>query len=124
MDDALVNKRFFKPEHKAAVLNAPPGYLERLGIPVIGDLSNKSSLDFIQAFVTDKTALLPLAPNMIRALKPDGLLWLCYPKGGSKVKTDLNRDILWAEMGKFGLAGVAMVSIDDTWSAMRFRPKR
>ncbi len=124
MDNALIRKLFFKPEYKAAVLNAPPGYLERLGIPVIGDLTAKSSLDFIQAFATKKTDLLPLVPGMIKALKSDGLLWLCYPKGGSKVNTDLNRDILWAEMGKFGLAGVAMVSIDDTWSAMRFRPKR
>jgi len=55
-------------------------------------------------------------------LKKDGLFWICYPKGSSKIKTDLNRDILWAAMGKFGLAGVSLISIDNVWSAMRFRP--
>ncbi len=60
--------------------------------------------------------------NSMPTLKPDGLLWICYPKGGSRVKTDLNRDILWEEMKKYKLAGVAMVSVDNVWSAMRFRP--
>jgi hypothetical protein len=122
MDDALANKLFFKPEYRAAILDAPEDYLERLGIPVIGDLSVRSSLDFIQVFVTAKINLLPIMPDLIRALKPNGLLWISYPKGGSKVQTDLNRDILWAETAKFGLAGVAMISIDEIWSAMRFRP--
>jgi hypothetical protein len=57
-----------------------------------------------------------------RSLKSDGLLWICYPKGSSKMKTDLNRDILWGQMEKFGLAGVSLVSVDEVWSDMRFRP--
>jgi len=86
------------------------------------DLSGKVGLDFIQAFIREKKELPSPVPNIIKALKPDGLLWLSYPKGTSKVKIDLNRDILWAEMARYGLAGVALVSLDDTWSAMRFRP--
>lgn len=58
----------------------------------------------------------------MRYLKPDGMFWISYPKQTSKVKTDLNRDILWKLMEKHGLAGVAMISIDNVWSAMRFRP--
>ena len=58
----------------------------------------------------------------IRAAKHDGLLWISYPKGSSKVKTDLNRDILRGLLHKEGLDAVAMISIDDVWSAMRFRP--
>ena len=123
MDGELVKKLSFKREYRAAVINAPPDYLDRLGIPVIGDLSMRSSLDFIQVFFSNRLDFLLQIPKIIRALEPEGLLWICYASEGSRVPTDLNRYILWAEMAKFGMACVAMISIDKTWSAMRFRPK-
>lgn len=53
-----------------------------------------------------------------------GLLWLCYPKGTAKIKTDLNRDVLRETVAaRHGLEGVSLVAIDDTWSAMRFRSR-
>lgn len=56
-------------------------------------------------------------------LRGDPMLWVCYPKGGSGVATDLNRDVLWRALWPRGLRPVAQVSLDDTWSAMRFRPQ-
>ena len=47
---------------------------------------------------------------------------MCYPKGGRKAGTDLNRDILWNLMQGRGLVGVTLVAVDNEWSAMRFRP--
>ena len=52
---------------------------------------------------------------------PGGRLWVVYPKGGKSVGTDINRDILHQRLGERGLTGVAMVSYDDRWSAMRLR---
>lgn len=54
-------------------------------------------------------------------LRGDPLLWICYPKGG--VDTDLNRDILWHWLWPRGLRPVSQISLDETWSAMRFRPQ-
>ena len=54
-------------------------------------------------------------------LKPKGLMWVSYPKGGSKVETDLNRDIIWQYGKTIGLSAVAQVAIDETWSAMRLK---
>ena len=122
MDEALVNKLLFDREYQAAILNPPPDYLDRIGIPVMDDISIKSSLDFIQMFATSKLEFLLQLPQVMRALKPGGLLWISYSRDSSKMPADMNRYILWAEMAKFGMAAVAMVSIDDTWSAMRFQP--
>jgi hypothetical protein len=80
-------------------------------------------LDFVHLFVKDKAGLDTLVAQALRSLKDDGIFWISYPKGSAKVKTDLNRDILWKLMEKRGFEGVAMVSIDKAWSAMRFRPK-
>ncbi len=53
----------------------------------------------------------------------DGLLWLAYPKGSSGLPTDLTRDSMTALTDPIaGLTGVTLVSIDETWSAMRLRP--
>ncbi|APV45177.1 hypothetical protein Dform_01859 [Dehalogenimonas formicexedens] len=122
MDEELIKKLLFKREYQAAILNAPPDYLDRIGIPVMDDISIRASLDFIQVFVTGKLEFLLQLPKILRALKPGGYLWVSYSSDNSKIPADVNRYILWAEMAKFGMAGVAMIAIDDTWSAMRFQP--
>jgi hypothetical protein len=55
---------------------------------------------------------------------PDGLdrlAWIACPKAG-KLGTDLNRDILAALVADRGVRPVRQVAIDETWSALRFRP--
>ena len=109
---------------RAAIVGAPSGYLELLGVLPAGvELvpPDSGGLDFLQVFVADLPAL-RAAIGTLRNVKPDGLLWVCYPKGGRRSGTDLNRDILWAELDSHGLTGVTLVAIDEIWSAMRFRP--
>ncbi len=48
-----------------------------------------------------------------------GILWIAYPKGG---RADINRDSLWPMVAVHGLRPITQVAIDDTWSALRFRP--
>jgi hypothetical protein len=45
-------------------------------------------------------------------------LWLAYPKPNG----DVNRDSLWPILAEHGLWPIGQVSLDDRWSAMRFRP--
>jgi hypothetical protein len=122
---ALARKLLVKPGHRLSLFNAPAGYRERLeplpaGATVVE--TDGDGLDFVQLFVKDAGELERIGPSALRAVKPDGLLWICYPKGGVKAGTDLNRDILWQKVGEMGLAGVTLVAVDETWSAMRFRP--
>jgi len=121
----LARKLLVKPGHRMAVINAPPGYADQLQpLPEGAELVDrpKMAVDVVQVFLRDCGDLDRAAPAAVKAMKPDGLLWVCYPKGGKKAGTDLNRDILWERMGRqSGLVGVTLVSVDDTWSAMRFR---
>ena len=55
-------------------------------------------------------------------IEPDSVLWFAYPKGTSKIKTDINRDTIRMTGDEFGITTVTAISIDDTWSALRFRP--
>ncbi|HJW87962.1 MAG TPA: hypothetical protein VJ565_00600 [Dehalococcoidia bacterium] len=121
---ALARRLQLKAGQQAVVIGAPPGYANELGVEVSTGLAGRpdASAEFIQMFVKSSRGVEDLVPAVLRVLRHDGLLWISYPKGTSKVKTDLNRDILWKAMERFGLAGVSMVSIDGVWSAMRFRP--
>ena len=82
----------------------------------------EGSYDFVQLFVKDQAELERFSPAAFKAVKYDGLLWVCYPKQTGKIKSDLNRDILWRLMEATGLSPVMQIAIDETWSALRFRP--
>ena len=73
-------------------------------------------------FINNLAEASQLVPEAMRTVKPDGLLWVAYPKGASGVKTDVNRDRLWQALEPTGWRPVRQVALDDTWSAMRFRP--
>src|SRR5712691_4365341 len=110
----------------------PPGYLMVLP-PAPADLytalQDSTVYDVVQLFVSNTDELRALGPSAIRAVKPDGLLWIAYPKGGPTVgATDLpatpwwtKRDVLGEITGETGYKPVAFVKIDDTWTALRFK---
>jgi len=80
--------------------------------------SRKPSLpmpaDFKQALSAEPAAL--------DALRPDGVLWISYPKAGA-LGTDLTRDRGFELIQRAGYEGVLQVAVDETWSALRFKPR-
>jgi hypothetical protein len=61
-----------------------------------------------------------LAAHRDRLARPD-ILWVAYPKAN---RADINRDTLWPMLGEHGMRPVTQVSVDEVWSALRFRPYR
>jgi hypothetical protein len=121
----LSKKLGVRPGQRILIMNAPQGYVEDLGpLPEGVELADASEgkLDFVHLFVTDVAELEHLGPVAIDAVEHDGLLWISYPKRSSKVETDLTRDVGWDVVARAGLRPVTQVSIDETWSALRFRP--
>lgn len=76
----------------------------------------------MQIFVKDKAELGRLIPQVWSALKPESLLWISFPKGSSKIQTDLTRDQGWEVVQEFDLKWVNLVSVNATWSAFSLRP--
>ena len=123
---SLAKKLLIKPDMRIGVLNAPEGFTALMGdLPagarVVAD-AEPGSLDVVLFFVKSLAELAAVAPQAMALVKYDALAWMAYPKKTSKIKTDINRDNSWAQMGGLGFAGIAMVALDETWSAMRFRP--
>jgi hypothetical protein len=125
MATTLINKLRIGPGQSMLVLNAPEGYISELGeLPEGAKISQAAEgvFDFVQLFVRSIAELEELAPSALKSINFDGLLWFCYPKQSSKNKTDINRDSGWNVVKQAGLRPVTQVAIDDTWSALRFRP--
>ena len=55
-------------------------------------------------------------------LKPESVLWIAFPKGASKIKTDLTRDKGWETVQRMDLKWVNLISVNETWSAFALRP--
>ena len=123
-DKSITQKLFIKPGIKFLLVNPPDGYLTRMGELPIGTilLSDSSCIvEAIQVFVSNRTELEAQLPRLKELLAPKGMLWVTYHKGTSRVKTDINRDMINAYALTLGLEGVAMISIDDDWSALRLK---
>ena len=59
-------------------------------------------------------------PKLKSSLAQDGLLWISWPKGASKIKTDLNENVV-REIGLgAGLVDVKVCAVDDVWSGLKF----
>ena len=120
----LAKKLKLKPGLHAAVVGAPAGYLENLGPPegVTVSTTLDGSQDWIQVFVRTSAELADIVEPLRASLSPTGLAWISYPKGSSKMQTDLTRDKGWEPLEGSDLMWLSLVSIDDTWSAFGMRP--
>jgi hypothetical protein len=125
-DLSLVKKLFIKPGMKIGIINAPEGYREQLdelppGAEVV-ESPAPASLDQLHLFVRSIAELNEQLPAALPLIKYDAHLWIAYPKKSSKIKTDISRDVGWDAVRQAGLEGVSLISLDETWSMMRFRP--
>jgi hypothetical protein len=110
-----------KPGQSVATVAAAPGEVPSAvtdGIQVSG---TAETADVIVAFVRAKAELDTVAVPAIEAARHDKLAWIAYPKAG-QLGTDLNRDILVKSLTGQGVQPVRQISIDEVWSALRFRP--
>ena len=105
------------------VLNLPATLVQafaKLTYTTTWDKKTKSANTLV--FINNKKEYLAFLNNGLKNIVVDSVLWFAYPKGTSNIKTDINRDIIRVTGEEFGITTVTAISIDDTWSALRFRP--
>jgi hypothetical protein len=107
-------------------INAPVGFKKNLGplpskVKIVEHASEANQLHW---FVLNKTQFDKELPGVLKMLKPDVLLWIYYPKGTSKIQTDLTRDKGWEKiLTNKDLHWISLISFDGTWSTFACRWK-
>jgi hypothetical protein len=120
---SLIEKLGIKSGQTIYLANAPAGYRKTLGaLPEKVTLAKSLSgpCDFMQFFTTEKAALESAFPKLKQHLARSGCLWISWPKGAAKVKTDLNENLVRAIGLKNDLVDVKVCAVDDTWSGLKF----
>jgi len=120
MTKTLPEKLFLRSNYSVAFLHVPEMLQNDLKIKNKTDTDLDNSYNFILAFYNKKGDLENEVTKLKEALEENGLLWIAYPKAKA-FETDLNRDILHETAKQFGLDGVSLISLNETWSAMRFK---
>jgi hypothetical protein len=114
----VMSKLQIKPGQSVVVLGKP----NDVQLELEEAAEDAASADAVLVFVTTSGDLLGTEGQAaLAAAQRDALAWVAYPKGG-KLGTDLNRDTLAAALSERGVRPVRQIAIDDTWSALRFRP--
>jgi len=97
-----------------------------------GQARMTKEFDLIQLFTTSKHDLEQMVPKLKTALKPNGSLWISWPKtarhsgkrgtSASRISSqnNLNENII-REIGLAnGLVDVKVIAVDENWSGLKF----
>ena len=119
----LARKLGIKAGYTVRFINQPEHYLELFSdLPEIDQVSDapSESINFIHMFCREMQELERWYPEAKDQLVKDGLLWISWPKGSSKIPTDLNRDIIRNYVLNHGLVDVKVAAVDEDWSGLKF----
>ncbi len=102
----------------ALLVNAPPAYSKVLdGSPAKVTTRASGTADTVLLFATDEAQFKASVPTTMKSVGPATTIWIAYRKGDKQ----FHRDTVGALAKSFGLQPVALVAIDDTWSALRVK---
>jgi len=123
----LLEKLNYKGQKRVAIINPeskniPDPFLDIKDVMVDSEIDQRYAYDFIMIFVSKVTDVRKITPVALHNLTADGILWFCYPKKSSKkFMPDIDRDHGWKSLNDLNFHGIRMISMDEDWSAIRFR---
>ncbi|EMF82909.1 hypothetical protein LEP1GSC188_2804 [Leptospira weilii serovar Topaz str. LT2116] len=80
----------------------------------------KDSLDYLHVFVKESEKLRKRFPQLVEHLSEKGMIWISWPKGSSKVPTDINENIVRNIGLELGIVDVKVCAVSDIWSGLKF----
>jgi len=126
MANSTAQKLKIKENFNLLTINAPADFRKNIGeLPKGVKISNDSkNFNQVHWFVMNKAQMDKELTKVLKLMKDDVILWIYYPKGTSKLQTDLTRDKGWDNLLKHDELGwISLISFDDTWSTFGSRLK-
>jgi hypothetical protein len=127
MYEQILKKLQFKNQPQVLIVASPPEfnavlkYWEKL-VTIDTEIDKKKKYPFALGFVKSEAEVKKIGAAIAKQLVEDAVFWMVYPKKSSKkYAATITRDNGWNHLGDLGFEGVAMVAIDEDWSALRFR---
>ena len=118
----LAKKLGIQEGSKLHLVQAPKEYLKLIapaptGVKVVNRMSG--DIDIVHVFSTQKSQLLQAFSTCLDKLKPNGVIWVSWPKKASKVATDITEDTIREIALPLGLVDIKVCAIDEVWSGLK-----
>ena len=121
-DTPLAKKLGIKTGAKVMLLNAPNNYLQLftdLPADVYFVSGGDVKKDVIHLFTKQQDEFLTVLPKLVKQIKPDGIIWVSWPKKASKIVTDITEDIIRNFALEIGLVDIKVCAVDEIWSGLK-----
>jgi hypothetical protein len=113
----LVKKLGIKEGHRVLLRNAPANLP-----PDLTEFSKarpRNGLDVVVLFAMSAAEFRTHFAALTKTIRPDGAIWVAWPKKSSGVKTDLTEDTIRNHALQTPLVDVKVCAIDETWSGLK-----
>ena len=120
----LAQKLRIKAGMKLLTMHAPAGFSRELEpLPAEVEVSARFRVfDQLHWFVQNKAELDKDTKKVIGQLHTGMICWIYFPKGSSRIQTDLSRDKGWESLlHRKDLQWLSLISFNETWSSFGFR---
>jgi hypothetical protein len=118
----LAKKLGIKPGTRLYADNAPDHYAALLE-PLPEDVSFAERLtgkiDLVHLFTREAHELVPRLKQYLRAIEPDGIIWVSWPKKAAKVPTNVTEDLVREAALPLGLVDTKVCVVDEVWSGLK-----
>jgi hypothetical protein len=118
-EKSVTDKMFLRNAKSMLILNGNvhPGVVSQMPPELIKN--DQPQVDVVLLFAMNRKELEEYFPMAKERLDDKGSLWVAYLKQTAAKATDINRDSINAYAKENGITGVAIISIDGDWSALR-----
>jgi hypothetical protein len=118
----LAKKLGIKPGGRLFVAGGPPKYTKLVaplpdGVEFASGMS--AHVDLVHLFTTRRADLATKLRSTLAKLRPDGTIWVSWPKKASKVDTDITEDTIREVALPLGLVDIKVCAVDETWSGLK-----
>jgi uncharacterized protein YgbK (DUF1537 family) len=120
-EKTIADKMFLRNTKSMLILNGSvhPGMVSQMPANLLK--TDQEKVDVVLMFAMNQKELEQYFPVAKERLGEKGSLWIAYLKQTASKATDINRDSINAYAKEQGITGIAMISIDGDWSALRLK---
>lgn len=126
MPRAVYEKLGLKEDVGVLVVNPPRAYEDLVEFPSfeISSHQGEALCRFIHLFCSTALELESDFPRLMGMLAKDGMFWVSWPKGSSKLPKNINENDIRKFGLEMGLVDVKVCAIDVDWSGLKFMYRR
>ncbi|MCA9194331.1 MAG: DUF3052 family protein [Planctomycetales bacterium] len=118
----LVRKLGIKEGFRIKTKNAPVNYLRLLEpLPANVHIATtvRGTIDMWHMFISSREELNKQLVAAKSQIKPEGMIWVSWPKKASGVRSDVTEDTIREYALTMGLVDVKVCAVDEVWSGLK-----